>query len=117
MALGTWAHLAAHTQPCESIPKTISYSTVALLTVAFCFAVIDTSSELSSHRQAGEERAAGWMHREGGHGDDCPANAGSLALTAGMDFEAPAEAGAGAGVSLQRLTRARSFLARSQADG
>ena len=85
--------------------------------MAFCFAVIDTSSELRSHRQAGEEGAAGWMHRGGGRGDDCPANGGSLALTAGMDFEAPAEAGAGAGASLQRLSRARLFLARSQADG
>lgn len=64
-ASGTRPHLPAHTPPCESILRTISYSTVALLTVAFGSAVIDTSSELRSHGQDGEERAAGQAHREG----------------------------------------------------
>ena len=49
-----------------------------------------------------------------GPGDDCPANAGSLALMAGVGFEALIEEGAGA--SHWRLWRSRSFPARSQAD-
>lgn len=111
-----WPRGRGPTSPCTRNPvnqfqKRLVTVPVVLLTVAFCFAVIDTSSELRSHRRGGGrgERAgwAGTQRREAWRGLPCKCRE-----PGGADFEASAEVGAGA--SLQSLMRAWSFLALSE---